>query len=105
MTVWRRQARRVRKTLRTSPGPESIPRCRTRPGSGTTGSAARTTTPWTGRPATNMSKIYPGIVDIARAGRAFLARAVRYLTLEAGIGQFLDFGTGLPTVDNTYAGR
>jgi hypothetical protein len=29
-------------------------------------------------------KIYPGIVDIARAGRAFLARAVRYLTLEAG---------------------
>ena len=52
-----------------------------------------------------MSKIYPGIVDIARAGRAFLARAVRYLTLEAGIGQFLDVGTGLPTVDNTYAGR
>src|SRR5215472_1187179 len=39
-------------------------------------------------------KIYPGIVDIARAGRAFLARAVRYLTLEAG--------TGLPTVDNTH---
>ena len=47
-------------------------------------------------------KIYPGIVDIARAGRAFLARAVRYLTLEAGIRQFLDVGTGLPTVDNTH---
>ena len=47
-------------------------------------------------------KIYPGIVDIARAGRAFLARAVRYLTLEAAIRQFLDVGTGLPTVDNTH---
>ena len=47
-------------------------------------------------------KIYPGIVDIARAGRAFLARAVRYLALEAGIRQFLDVGTGLPTVDNTH---
>jgi len=32
-------------------------------------------------------KIYPKIVDIARAGRAFLARAVRYLTLDAGIRQ------------------
>ena len=47
-------------------------------------------------------KVYPGIVDIARAGRAFLARAVRYLTLEAGLRQFLDVGTGLPTVDNTH---
>jgi S-adenosyl methyltransferase len=47
-------------------------------------------------------KVYPGIVDVARAGRAFLARAVRYLTLEAGIRQFLDVGTGLPTVDNTH---
>jgi hypothetical protein len=47
-------------------------------------------------------KVFPGIVDVARAGRAFLARAVRYLTLEAGIRQFLDVGTGLPTVDNTH---
>jgi hypothetical protein len=47
-------------------------------------------------------KIYPGIIDIARAGRAFLARAVRYLTLEAGIRQFLDVGTGLPTAENTH---
>ena len=47
-------------------------------------------------------KVYPGIVDIARVGRAFLRRAVRYLTLEAGIRQFLDVGTGLPTVDNTH---
>ncbi len=45
---------------------------------------------------------YPGIVDIARAGRAFLARAVRYLVEEEGVLQFLDVGTGLPTVDNTH---
>ena len=47
-------------------------------------------------------KVYPGIVDVARAGRAFIARAVSYLTLEAGIRQFLDVGTGLPTADNTH---
>jgi S-adenosyl methyltransferase len=47
-------------------------------------------------------KLFPGIVDIARAGRAFLARAVSYLALEAGVRQFLDVGTGLPTVDNTH---
>jgi hypothetical protein len=47
-------------------------------------------------------KTFPGIVDVARAGRAFLARAVSYLALEAGVRQFLDVGTGLPTVDNTH---
>jgi hypothetical protein len=46
--------------------------------------------------------IFPEIVDIARVSRAFLARAVRYLAGEAGIRQFLDVGTGLPTVDNTH---
>jgi hypothetical protein len=46
--------------------------------------------------------IYPAIVDLARAQRHFLARAVRYLAGEAGIRQFLDVGTGLPTVDNTH---
>jgi hypothetical protein len=45
---------------------------------------------------------YPGIVDIARAGRAFLARAVRYLAVEQGVRQFLDVGTGLPTANNTH---
>ncbi len=45
---------------------------------------------------------FPGIVDIARQSRAFLARAVRYLAGEAGVRQFLDVGTGLPTVDNTH---
>ena len=37
-----------------------------------------------------------------RANRAFLGRAVRFLTEEAGLRQFLDIGTGLPTADNTH---
>lgn len=45
---------------------------------------------------------FPEIVDLARSGRHFLARVVRYLAGEAGIRQFLDIGTGLPTVDNTH---
>lgn len=45
---------------------------------------------------------FPGMADIARHSRHMLARAVRYLTGEAGIRQFLDIGTGLPTVDNTH---
>jgi SAM-dependent methyltransferase len=47
-------------------------------------------------------EIFPGIIEIARAGRAFLARAVGHLAGEAGIRQFLDVGTGLPTADNTH---
>jgi len=47
-------------------------------------------------------KIFPDIVDIARADRAFLGRVVRYLAGEIGIRQFLDIGTGLPTLDNTH---
>jgi S-adenosyl methyltransferase len=45
---------------------------------------------------------FPGIVDVTRASRRFLTRAVRYLAGEAGIRQFLDVGTGLPTADNTH---
>jgi ubiquinone/menaquinone biosynthesis C-methylase UbiE len=45
---------------------------------------------------------FPGIVVDARQQRAFLRRAVRYLAREEGIRQFLDIGTGLPTVDNTH---
>ena len=47
-------------------------------------------------------EMFPEIIDIARVSRAFLARAVRYLAGEVGIRQFLDIGTGLPTVDNTH---
>ncbi|MCT9934664.1 SAM-dependent methyltransferase [Planotetraspora sp. A-T 1434] len=46
--------------------------------------------------------IFPGMVDIARQSRYMLARAVRYLAGEAKVRQFLDIGTGLPTVDNTH---
>jgi hypothetical protein len=44
----------------------------------------------------------PDMVPTARAIRAFLKRSVRYLAGEAGIRQFLDIGTGLPTADNTH---
>ncbi|MER6608295.1 SAM-dependent methyltransferase [Streptomyces sp. NPDC000927] len=46
--------------------------------------------------------MYPSIGEVARADRAFLGRAVRYLAGEVGITQFLDIGTGLPTADNTH---
>jgi hypothetical protein len=45
---------------------------------------------------------YPGVVTGARANRQFLARAVRHLAVEAGIRQFLDIGTGIPTANNTH---
>jgi hypothetical protein len=45
---------------------------------------------------------YPAILRGVRAQRAFLARAVRYLADEAGIRQFLDIGTGIPTANNTH---
>ena len=47
-------------------------------------------------------KLHPEIGDYARADRGFLARAVGYLVGEAGIRQFLDIGTGLPTANNTH---
>src|SRR6266545_2020464 len=47
-------------------------------------------------------QVFPEIVEVARVSRAFLVRAVRYLAGEAGIRQFLDIGTGLPTADNTH---
>ena len=40
---------------------------------------------------------HPGRPEAGRANRAFLRRAVRYLAAEAGIRQFLDLGSGLPT--------
>ena len=46
--------------------------------------------------------VAPGLRFRVRANRAFLGRATRYLTAEAGIRQFLDIGTGIPTGDNTH---
>jgi S-adenosyl methyltransferase len=47
-------------------------------------------------------EIYPEMAFNARANRAFLGRVVRYLAGEAGIRQFLDIGTGIPTAANTH---
>jgi S-adenosyl methyltransferase len=47
-------------------------------------------------------KVWPEIVFTARANRAFLGRVIRYLAGEAGIRQFLDIGTGIPTAGNTH---
>ena len=47
-------------------------------------------------------RINPDIVSTARANRAFLVRATSYLTREAGIRQFLDVGTGMPTNNNIH---
>jgi hypothetical protein len=46
--------------------------------------------------------VFPDVVHSVRANRAFLARAVRFLAEDAGIRQFLDIGTGVPTADNTH---
>jgi hypothetical protein len=44
----------------------------------------------------------PTLPTMARANRSFLTRAVRHLTAEAGIRQFLDIGTGIPTAGNVH---
>src|SRR5215475_9620416 len=46
--------------------------------------------------------VTPGLRERVRANRAFLVRAVRYLATEAGIRQFLDIGTGIPSANNTH---
>jgi hypothetical protein len=49
-----------------------------------------------------VAQVFPGIVNVARNQRLFLGRAVGHLAGDAGIRQFLDVGTGLPTDDNTH---
>jgi len=44
----------------------------------------------------------PTIRIMARENRQFLGRAVRYLAGDAGIRQFLDIGTGIPTIPNVH---
>ncbi|WP_338146195.1 SAM-dependent methyltransferase [Streptomyces boncukensis] len=53
--------------------------------------------------AERIAERWPGLIDVARTSRYFLVRAVRHLAGEAGIRQFLDIGTGLPTVDPVHA--
>jgi SAM-dependent methyltransferase len=47
-------------------------------------------------------ELFPSCLDIGRQNRQFLYRAIRYLTEEAGIRQFLDMGCGLPTDNNVH---
>jgi hypothetical protein len=49
-----------------------------------------------------MIAIEPNARPVARANRAFLGRAVRFLAAEAGIHQFLDIGSGIPTENNVH---
>jgi hypothetical protein len=49
-----------------------------------------------------VAQVYPEIVLMAQQSRRFLIRVVRYLAAEAGVRQFLDIGTGLPTMQNTH---
>ena len=44
----------------------------------------------------------PDVIAGVKANRAFLGRAVHYLAADAGIRQFLDIGTGIPTAKNTH---
>ncbi|MFF5288823.1 SAM-dependent methyltransferase [Paractinoplanes globisporus] len=49
-----------------------------------------------------LEALFPKVRLGALANRAYLQRATRYLAAEAGVRQFLDIGTGLPTADNTH---
>src|SRR4051812_15293028 len=51
--------------------------------------------------ARTLTAIEPGMRDAAKANRAFLGRAVRFLA-DAGIRQFLDIGSGVPTQGNVH---
>jgi hypothetical protein len=51
--------------------------------------------------AEHAEKLMPGIRDVARLNRAFLGRVVRFMIAE-GVRQFLDLGSGIPTVGNVH---
>lgn len=51
--------------------------------------------------ADQVESAVPGIRAAARLNRAFLARAVRFM-IEQGVRQFLDIGSGIPTVGNVH---
>jgi hypothetical protein len=52
--------------------------------------------------AQEVFKAFPSAREFARANRAFLRRSVGHLAREAGVTQFLDIGTGIPTSPNTH---
>jgi hypothetical protein len=47
-------------------------------------------------------RAWPEVRDMARANRAFMQRAVRFLAGQAGIRQFIDIGTGIPSAGNVH---
>ena len=52
--------------------------------------------------AQRMLAVLPGTAEACRENSEFLQRSVRFLAGEAGIRQFLDIGTGLPTMGNVH---
>jgi S-adenosyl methyltransferase len=52
--------------------------------------------------AQDLIATFPALPRVLAAGRAFLRRAVRFLAADCGIGQFLDLGSGIPTVRNVH---
>jgi hypothetical protein len=52
--------------------------------------------------ADRVAAAFPSVRTATRENRAFLGRAVRYLAGEAGVRQFLDIGTGLPSASNVH---
>jgi S-adenosyl methyltransferase len=51
--------------------------------------------------AEQIASLTPNLAETMRAGRAFLRRAVRFLAAE-GVDQYLDIGSGIPTVGNVH---
>lgn len=49
-----------------------------------------------------LEDMFPGAFAGARNNRRYLERVVRYLAGECGVGQFIDFGSGLPTRNNVH---
>jgi SAM-dependent methyltransferase len=49
-----------------------------------------------------MTAVAPGAAAHAHANREFIGRSVRWLVTEAGIRQFLDIGSGIPTLGNVH---
>src|SRR5207253_6533428 len=49
-----------------------------------------------------IAEAYPDIVTSVRENRRYMQRVVQYLAAEAGITQFLDIGTGIPTSPNVH---
>ena len=52
--------------------------------------------------AAQLQQILPDVAKAARANRHFLERVVGYLAGQAGIGQIIDIGSGLPAQDNVH---